>query len=144
MLILTQQFPPDPHVEVDCILPLTAEERTRSRYKFTTGTGEVLHLQLPRGTLLQDGDLLSTDSGIPQVRIIAKAEPVFTVGAGTPLDLLKAAYHLGNRHIPLEITETYLRLSPDEVLKKMLTQMGLTITEETTPFHPEMGAYHHH
>lgn len=144
MLILTQQFPPNPDTRVNFNLSLTAEERTRSRYKFDTVEGEVLHLQLPRGTVLQDGDLLGAESGETLVRILAKPEPVLTVRGAGFLDLLKAAYHLGNRHIALEITESYLRLLPDPVLEKMLIQMGLTVTAEIAPFYPEIGAYGHH
>jgi urease accessory protein len=124
-------------------LSLTAEERTRTRHRFETPDAQELFLRLPRGTVLQNGDLLRSQSG-EIIQIIAKPEPVLTVTAKNPLDLLKAAYHLGNRHIPLEITPTYLRLSPDSVLKKMLEHLGVTIVEEITPFQPEIGAYHGH
>jgi urease accessory protein len=77
------------------------------------------------------------------MRIIAKPEPVLTVLAEIPL-LLRAAYHLGNRHVPVEITSTYLRLSPDAVLAAMLIQLGLEIKEEILPFQPELGAYGNH
>ncbi|NEO26916.1 MAG: urease accessory protein UreE [Kamptonema sp. SIO4C4] len=121
-------------------LPLTAEERTRSRHRFETAEGGVFVLALPRGTVVQDGELLRSQSG-EIVQIIAKPEPVLTVTSAQPLTLLKAAYHLGNRHIPLEITPTYLRLSPDRVLQQMLENLGLTIQSEIAPFHPEIGAY---
>ena len=124
-------------------LSLTAEERTRSRHYFETEDGQGLYLRLPRGTMLQHGDLLESETG-DLVRIEAKPEPVMTVTAKTPLNLLKAAYHLGNRHVPLEVTETYLRLSPDSVLKAMLEQLGLAVQEEVVPFKPEAGAYGHH
>lgn len=130
-------------------LTLTAEERTRSRHCFDTVEGQPVYLNLPRGTVLQDGDWLQTEAGDRTIRVVAKPEPVMTVIAPTPLALLRAAYHLGNRHVPLEVTPTYLRLSPDPVLKEMLQQMGLHITEEVAPFQPEGGAYgshhfHHH
>jgi urease accessory protein len=78
--------------------------------------------------------------------VLAKPEPVLTVTAHTPLDLLQAAYHLGNRHVSLEITPTYLRLSPDPVLRDLLIHRGLHIHEEIQPFQPESGAYgaHHY
>jgi urease accessory protein len=75
---------------------------------------------------------------------VAKPEPVLTATAQNPLDLLRAAYHLGNRHIPLEIAATHLRLSPDPVLKSMLEHLGMEVREEISPFYPEMGAYGHH
>lgn len=148
MLTLTRRLPPDPTVIVDLTLSLSAEERTRSRHHFHTPDGQSIYLQLPRGTVLQDGDLLLEIAAEAaqlqrQVRIIARPEPVLTVTAATPLDLLRAAYHLGNRHVPLEVAPTYLRLSPDPVLQDLLQKMGLTCVEEVVPFQPEAGAYGH-
>jgi urease accessory protein len=131
----------------DLTLRLTAEERTRSRHRFETVEGEVVHLQLPRGTMLQDGDLLRSQPDGRVIRVIAKPEPVLTATADSSLALLQAAYHLGNRHVPLEINATYLRLSPDPVLKDLLEHRGLQVVEEIQPFEPETGAYgggHHH
>ncbi len=91
---------------------------------------------------MRDGDWLQTETG-ELAQIKAKPEPVMTITAKSPLDLLQAAYHLGNRHVPLEITDTYLRLSPDPVLKDLLDHRGLHITEELVPFQPETGAYGH-
>ncbi|OKH22810.1 urease accessory protein UreE [Hydrococcus rivularis NIES-593] len=124
-------------------LSLSAEERTRSRHRFETPDGQSLFLRLPRGTILQDGDLLKAETG-EIIKIAAKPEPVLTVTAQNPLDLLRAAYHLGNRHVPLEVAPNYLRLSPDPVLKDMLERMGVTAIEEIVPFQPEIGAYHAH
>ncbi len=124
------------------ILSLTAEERTRSRYRFEISEGQVLLFRLPRGTVLKNGDFLQAETG-EVLKIIAKPEPVFTITTQHSLDLLRAAYHLGNRHVPLEITATYLRLSPDSVLKEMLEQLGVKVTEEMVPFQPETGAYGH-
>lgn len=145
MLILTERLSPGTEVSPEpprLSLALSAEERTRSRYRYQTDDGEVLLLQLPRGTHLQDGDLLSSPTG-EIVKITAKPEPVLTVTAHTPLDLLRAAYHLGNRHIPLEIAPNYLRLSPDPVLEKMLVGLGVAVKREILPFDPETGAYGH-
>lgn len=125
-------------------LPLTAEERTRSQYRFQTTSGEDLHLRLPRGTVLKDEDLLTTEQADFVVKVVAKPEAVYTVLTNHSLLLLKAAYHLGNRHIALEVNPNYLRLLPDPVLKKMLESMGLQVREEITVFYPEIGAYVHH
>lgn len=148
MLTLTKRLPADPEAVVHFTLALTAEARTRSRHYFETDAGQPLYLNLPRGTVLQHGDLLRTETENCFVRIVAKPEPVLTVTASHSLDLLKAAYHLGNRHVALEVKESYLRLSPDSVLHAMLTQMGLKVQEEIVPFEPETGAYssgvHHH
>jgi urease accessory protein len=121
-------------------LLLTAEERTRSRHRFETADGQAVFLQLPRGTVLQNGDVLRSTDGV-LVQVVAKPEPVITVTANFPLQLLQATYHLGNRHVPLEIAPTYLRLSPDPVLQEMLLHRGLRVTEEVQPFYPEPGAY---
>ncbi len=144
MLTFTQKQPPNPHAVVISTLSLTAEERTRSRHRLQTEDGQVVFLRLPRGTLLRDGDLLLDETTDSLVRITAKPEPVLTVVAKTTIDLLKAAYHLGNRHVAVEITPTYLRLSPDPILQAMLEQLGVEIKEEISPFQPEAGAYRHH
>lgn len=142
-LTFTQRLSSPSGQHPDLTLALTAEERMRSRHKFQTLEGQTVFLQLPRGTVLQDGDLLQSESHT-SLRIVAKPESVLTVQAAMPLDLLRGAYHLGNRHVPLEITSTYLRLLPDPVLYQMLEQLGLTVVEETRPFQPEAGAYGHH
>ena len=143
MLTFTQFQPPNIPTTVNITLSLTAEERTRSRYKFILADGEEILLRLPRGTILNDGDILIDENHSIYMKIIAKPEPVLTAYAEIPL-LLRAAYHLGNRHVPVEITPTYLRLSPDSVLHTMLTQLGLEIQEEFVPFQPELGAYGNH
>ncbi len=143
MLTFTQRQPPNIATEVTLTLALTAEERTRSRHRFETENG-IVFLRLPRGTVLHDGDVLQDETNSNLIRIIAKPELVLTVTAQTPVLLLQAAYHLGNRHVPVEITATYLRLSPDSVLRTMLEQLGLEVKEEILPFQPEMGAYGHH
>jgi urease accessory protein len=142
MLVCTQRLTIFQDVSVHLTLPLTAEERSRSRYRFEKPQRPVIVLKLPRGTVLTDGDYLQSQTG-EIVQIIAEPEPVLTVTAKSPLKLLQAAYHLGNRHIPLEITPQYLRLSPDSVLQAMLVKMNLHIQAEMAPFYPEMGAYHH-
>lgn len=145
---LIHRLPADANANIDFSLPLTAEERTRSRHYFETETGQGVYLQLPRGTVLRHGDLLQSDDQTVLVRVIAQPEPVLVVTAVTPLDLLRAAYHLGNRHVPLQVTAEYLRLASDAVLQAMLEQMGVQVTQAILPFEPEAGAYgsqgHHH
>lgn len=143
MLTLTQRLQANSDALASFTLALTAEERTRSRHRFSTADGQVLYLCLPRGTVLRHGDLLQAEKDRSLVRIAAKPEPVLTVTAQTPLLLLRAAYHLGNRHVPLEIAATYLRLSPDPVLRTMLEQLGIDVLEAVLPFQPELGAYGH-
>lgn len=141
---ITQLKFPHRDAIVNSHLSLTAEERTRSRHKFTLADGKEIFLRLPRGTVLYDGDIIADESQTNLIRIIAKPEPVLTVVANTPLLLLKAVYHLGNRHVPVEITSDYLRFSPDSVLETMLLKLGLEIKEEVVPFQPELGAYGHY
>ncbi|MFQ4144395.1 urease accessory protein UreE [Chlorogloeopsis sp. ULAP02] len=143
MLTFTQRKPPNSDAVVTLTLALTAEERTRSRHRFKTEDGQTVCLRLPRGMVLQNGDILQDETTNSMIRIIAKPEPVFTVTAQTALLLLRAAYHLGNRHVPIEITADYLRLSPDLVLRTMLEKLGLKVHEEVLPFQPERGAYGH-
>ncbi len=143
MLTLTQLKPANGNILVEFILALTAEERTRSRHRFETVEGQIVYLSLARGTVLQDGDLLQDDLQTTLVRVCAKLEPVMTVTTTNSLKLLKAAYHLGNRHVPVEISEHYLRLAPDSVLQKMLEQLNFEVVSEIMPFYPEQGAYKH-
>ena len=143
MCVLTQRLPADASVQVPHTLALDAEERRRSRYRFDSPMGVALYLRLPRGTVLRDGDLLQSEGGDAIARVVAKAESVLVVTAGTCLQLLQAAYHLGNRHVPVEVTAGALYLAPDPVLADMLVQLGVQVTEAVRPFQPETGAYHH-
>jgi urease accessory protein len=142
VITLTHRLAAHSDLTAHLTLELTAEERTRSRHRFETTDGQVVFLQLPRGTVLRDGDRLQSPDGT-LVQVTAKPEPVLTVQADQAIALLQAAYHLGNRHVPLEITATYLRLSPDPVLRDLLEHRGLQIVAEIQPFQPEMGAYGH-
>lgn len=143
MLMFTERLNSDVEVTVNISLSLTAEERTRTRHRFEAIDGQELYLRLPRGTVLHDGDLVRSHDSNLVIRITAKPEPVLTVTAQKPIDLLRASYHLGNRHVPLEVAPDYLRLSPDPVLQAMLEQLGVDVQEELLPFQPESGAYGH-
>ena len=149
MYVFTQKISSE--LEPTLTLPLTAEERTRSRYRYRMANGmadEEIYLELPRGTTLRDGDCLGDDGHAQVLKIVAKPEPVLTVRAAMDVEpalpLLRAAYHLGNRHVALEVGTDYLRLTPDSVLEAMLHQLGVTMVAETKPFQPESGAYGHH
>lgn len=143
MLTFTQRLSTAVDAAVSFTLSLTAQERTRTRHRFETPDGQDLYLRLPRGTVLHDGDLLQSEHRDVIIRIVAKPEPVLTVTSQTPINLLRASYHLGNRHVPLEVAPDYLRLSPDPVLQAMLEQLGVEVEEEVVPFQPEVGAYAH-
>jgi urease accessory protein len=142
ILTFDRLLPHDSNLKPTLVLSLTAEERQRSNHRFQTDTGEEVFLRLPRGTILNSGDRIQSNTG-ELMEIRAKSELVITVTAKETLLLLKAAYHLGNRHVPLEVSIDYLRLSPDIVLAKMLSHLGLDMKQETVPFYPESGAYSH-
>jgi urease accessory protein len=124
-------------------LPLTAEERRRSRYRFDKAGFPPCFFQLPRGIYLQAGDYLQADSG-EILQILAAPEALLHVTSDHPLILLKAAYHLGNRHASLEVNQDYLRLAPDPVLEELLATLTVKVATITAPFFPERGAFHHH
>ena len=139
-IILTDRLSPQNHLEPIHTISLTAEERTRSRLHSQSDQGAAIYLQLSRGIALQEGDWLKAATG-ELVQVRAKEEPVLTVTSAFPLALLQAAYHLGNRHVPMEITASYLRISPDPVLHHLLMHRGLSVEAEVAPFKPETGAY---
>ncbi len=141
MLTVTRLLPPNADAPVVATLSLTAGDRAKSRHRFTADEGTPVYLNLPRGTVLRGGDLLgsATDEWL---RVIAKPEPVVVVTAQSGFELLRAAYHLGNRHVALELAPGSLKLEPDPVLERMLAQLGgLTLSPATLPFEPETGAY---
>lgn len=123
------------------------EVRCRSRFDALDSGGRRLGVFLPRGTVLRGGDVLVAQDG-SLVAVRAAPEPVLTVRAdparGTAFDLLRAAYHLGNRHVQLELAPDHLKLEPDHVLAEMLRGMGLEVRAEEAAFEPEAGAYASH
>jgi urease accessory protein len=120
------------------ILPF--ELRRKSRFRATLSDGTEAAFFLPRGTVLRDDDLLEAEDGT-LIRVEAAPEKVLLVTAKTAFALMRAAYHLGNRHIPVELAADYLKLEADPVLQEMLLQLGVTVRTETSPFQPESGAY---
>ena len=111
--------------------------------KVTLDDGREAGIFLERGSLLRNGDLISGPQGLI-VKVIAAKEPVSTVYCDDALLLAKAAYHLGNRHVPLQIEQNFLRYQHDHVLDEMLKQMGLEVIVEDAAFEPEAGAYQQH
>lgn len=122
-------------------ISLSAEARSRVRGRRTTDQGLEVVLQLPRTGPLQPGERLSCEQGRVVVEVLAAPEDVLAVEASTPLALLQAAYHLGNRHLPMEIQPRRLLIPADGVLEQMLQGRGLRVVPLRQPFHPEPGAY---
>ncbi len=126
--------------KIDDYIELPFVLRQKSRLRVTTRAGIDAGLFLERGIILRGGDLLKSDGGLV-LQIIAAQEPVYDVFAKTPQALMCAAYHLGNRHVPLQVGDGWLRLEQDHVLKEMLLGLDMEITETQAPFEPEAGAY---
>ena len=148
MLLLTQRV--ESPAQVTATLTLPIDIRVKSRAKVQLNDGREAGLMLPRGLLLRGGDYLSTEDGTEIVEIIAASEAVSVVCCADPFLLAKACYHLGNRHVPLQILPDELRYHHDHVLDAMLRQFRLQVTFAHLPFEPEAGAYaseshgHHH
>ncbi|MGF7187529.1 urease accessory protein [Robbsia andropogonis] len=122
------------------VLTLPYEARCKSRQAATLDNGEEVGLVLPRGTVLSEGDVLVADDG-GFIRVVAAAETLMRVTATSEARLIRAAYHLGNRHTPVEFGDGYLQLETDSVLRAMLQGIGMTVTAVDAPFQPEPGAY---
>ncbi|MFJ2983302.1 MULTISPECIES: urease accessory protein UreE [unclassified Pseudomonas] len=120
---------------------LDVDSRIKSRLRVTLDDGREAGLMLERGHLLRGGELLADASGSQVVRVLAAPEAVSTVRCSDPHLLARAAYHLGNRHVPLQIEPGLLRYQHDYVLDDMLRGLGLTVEAEQAPFEPEAGAY---
>ncbi len=121
-------------------LTLDWQQRSRSRFGASDDEGRALAVVLPRGSVLRGGDALVAVDGTLR-RVVAAAQPLLQVRAQAPFALLRAAYHLGNRHVPLELQPALLQFEPDPVLADMLRRMGLRVEEACAAFEPEAGAY---
>jgi urease accessory protein len=120
------------------------DTRQKSRFDATDSAGRTLGVFLPRGTVVRGGDVLVAEDG-SLVKVAAAPQPVMVVTPcpqhGTPFDLVRAAYHLGNRHVQIELKPDHLKIEPDHVLAEMLDRMHLIVKTEQAPFEPEGGAY---
>ncbi len=125
-------------------LPLSADQRSVLRGRRRTVCGRDVLLQLPREGALMPGDRLTDSQEDVEVLVTAASEALLRVEAPSPLALLEASYHLGNRHVALELHECELLLLDDTVLATMLESRGLRVTRCCRPFMPESGAYNGH
>ena len=121
--------------------------RQKSRFDAIDSQGRQLGVFLPRGTAVRGGDVLVAEDG-SLIRVLAAPQDVLRIthctAHGTPFDLIRAAYHLGNRHVPIELKPDHLKIEPDHVLAAMLRAMHLIVTEAQAAFEPEAGAYSSH
>ena len=124
---------------------LAYDERKRSRLKVTLASGQEAGIFLERGDHLHGGDKLAAEDGSAVVEILAAPEKLIEAVADSPLLFARAAYHLGNRHVPVHILPTdtggKLRFQTDHVLADMVRGLGCSISETEAPFQPESGAY---
>ena len=121
-------------------LSLPFELRQKSRLRAKLVSGEEVALALPRGEVLRGGDWLAASGG-GVIEVIAAPEKLLQVECATAAELARAAYHLGNRHVPVQVGEKFLRIAEDHVLEKMLRGLGADVSRLEAPFEPEAGAY---
>lgn len=139
LLTFNERLEKPGHCDVTLTLPF--ELRQKSRLRVTLDDGREAGLVLSRGHILRGGDCLRADDGTV-VSIRAADEQVTTVTHDNPDELTRAAYHLGNRHVSLQVGEGWLRYLADHVLDEMVQSMGMQSRHEMAPFEPEPGAYH--
>ena len=130
-------------VEIRDRLVLPFEQRQKSRFRATLESGVEVGVILSGNEILRGGDLLVASDG-RVVEVVARSEHVMQAACDTPYELARAAYHLGNRHVSLQIGDGWLRIADDHVLGQMLEGLGLTVTTLEAPFEPEKGAYGAH
>lgn len=121
-------------------LTLTFDDRRKSRQRIVLDSGTEAELLLPRGTVLRQGDRLRRDDGVI-VEVNAAPETLSVAATDDPLLLARVAYHLGNRHLPVEITVGGLQYQHDHVLDAMVERLGLRVRVTERAFQPEGGAY---
>jgi urease accessory protein len=138
MLSIRQRADAGGTVDDELVLPF--EWRQRSRLLTRLKSGEEVGLLLDRGTILRGGDRLATDDG-RTVQVVAADEALMEARCTSPDQLARCAFHLGNRHTPVEVRDGTLRFSADDVLAGMLRGLGAEVTAITAPFEPEAGAY---
>jgi urease accessory protein len=121
-------------------LELPFDSRQKSRLRAKLASGEDVALMLPRGEILRGGDLVTASDG-RVIEIVSQSENLVHIEAKTAQDLAKVAYHLGNRHVPVEVGDGYLRIAADHVLEDMVKKLGARVSTLQGPFEPEAGAY---
>ncbi len=142
MLTATQFSEPSPESAPKVHIALTFDQREKSRLRVTSVCGAEIGISLKPGTILKHGDVLALSDG-RAARVESAPENVMEVRAKTVQKLTAIAYHIGNRHVPIEVADGCIRLLPDHVLRAMIEGLGGQVRLATAPFHPESGAYGH-
>jgi urease accessory protein len=121
-------------------LELPFEQRQKTRFRARLASGEEVAVLLPRGEVLRGGDRVAASDG-RVIAIVAQPESLLHVECSSASELARAAYHLGNRHVPVQVGAGFLRIAHDHVLEGMLRQLGAEVSPISAPFEPEAGAY---
>ena len=124
-------------LEVKGQLKLPFDSRQKSRLKTKLVSGEEVALLLPRGEILRGGDLVTASDG-RVIEVVAESENLLHIESDA---LAKVAYHLGNRHVPVQVGKDFLRIAADHVLEEMVKKLGAKVSHVQAPFEPEAGAY---
>jgi urease accessory protein len=143
MLRFIEVVEPTEAARVDGVLTMRFEDRRRSRLRTRLDDGREIALVLPRGTVLREGDRLRADGGGAVIRVQAAAQTLSLVRADDELVLARAAYHLGNRHVPVQLGSGWLAYEHDHVLDGLIEDLGLHVHTHDAPFEPEAGGYRH-
>ncbi len=147
MVEIRSRFPVKPNaaygVAVRGELRLPFERRQKSRQRALLASGEEVAIALPRGAVLRGGDWVVASDG-RVIEVVAETEPLLHVECDSPEQLARIAYHLGNRHVPVQVGAGWLRLAADHVLEEMASGLGARVSRIDAPFEPEAGAYGAH
>jgi urease accessory protein len=143
VLTLTSVLMRDEPAETTASVTLSYDQRRRARLRAQLDDGTDVGLLLPRGLLLKDGDRLRSEDGTKTILVRAAVEELSCASTQDPHLLLRAAYHLGNRHVALQVEPRRLLYQHDHVLDGMVRELGLEVTALKAPFEPEAGAYGH-
>ena len=142
-IVVTDWIKEKPKLGLFLKLTLSSDERRILRGKRLTDCDQEILLQLPREGKLNDGDILLTNMSNFYVEIIAKKEDLIEISSNSKIELIKTAYHLGNRHVEVEIEEGILLTKSDYVIKKMLLNFKVDVKNTKKKFFPESGAHSH-
>ena len=142
-IVVTDWIKEKPKLGLFLKLTLSSDERRILRGKRLTDCDQEIILQLPRKGKLNDGDILSTNESNFYVEIIAKTEDLIEITSKSKIELIKTAYHLGNRHVEVEIEEENLLTKDDYVIENMLKNFNVDIVNTQKKFFPERGAHSH-
>ena len=142
-IVVTDWIKEKPRIGSFLKLTLSSDERRILRGKRLTDCDQEIILQLPREGKLNDGDILSTSESNFYIEIVAKTESLIEISANSKIELMKTAYHLGNRHVEVEIQENILLTKSDYVIENMLKNFNVGIVNIQKKFFPERGAHNH-